>query len=323
MRASQCSIEDRIRDYASGIGLDACGFAVAGPVSDAAVAAYDRWIESGANGCMEWAARYREVRNDPRLLLEGAQSIVMVAMNYYPAVRRRPDVPQFALYAYGRDYHEVVRERLHRLAQFIKDECPGAECRCCVDTAPLRERYWAQQAGLGFVGRNNQLIVPGRGSHFFLGAVITTARLTPDAPCTLSCGDCMACENACPASALTGGIAADCRRCLSCLTIEHRGPLPQWVAVALGNRVYGCDECQRVCPHNSNATPCTAPEFQPSPEFLNLTAEQILGMDQQEFSRVFSHSAVKRAKLDGLQRNAESLAPSSLSPDPSPRGRGA
>ena len=273
---------------------------------------------------MDWAARYLDVRDNPQLLLEGARSVIMVAMNYYPARFQNPDAPQFAYYAYGRDYHEVMRDRLHQLSAYIKEIAgDGVATRCCVDTAPLRERYWAVQAGIGFTGRNNTLIIPGKGSFFFLGGIVTTLDLHPDEPCRLTCGDCKACERACPGGALKDGMPVDASRCLSCLTIEHRGPLPQWVVVALGNRVYGCDECQRVCPHNSNATPCTAPEFQPSPEFLNLTAEQILGMDQQEFSRVFSHSAVKRAKLDGLQRNAESLAPSSLSPDPSPRGRGA
>ncbi len=264
---------------------------------------YREWLESGGNGCMDYAARYLDVRDNPELLLEGARSVIVVAMNYYPARRQSDDAPQFAYYAYGRDYHEVMRDRLQRLAAYIRELDEGCATRCCVDTAPLRERYWATQAGVGFVGRNNTLIVPGKGSFFYLGAIVTTLELTPDEPCTLTCGDCGLCETACPAGALKGGKPVDASRCLSCLTIEYRGELPEWSREALGNRVYGCDECQRCCPHNRNARPTAVPELQPSEEFMSLTAERIMAMDQAEFSRIFSHSAVKRTKLAGLQRN--------------------
>lgn len=308
-------IETLIKARARELDLDACGIAQSGPVSEAAAARYRQWIASGGNGCMDYAARYLDVRDNPALLLDGARSIIVVAMNYYPARLQREDAPQFAYYAYGRDYHEVMRDRLQRLAAYIKQLVPDAETRCCVDTAPLRERYWAVQAGVGFVGRNNALIIPGKGSFFFLGAIVTTAELAPDSPCTLTCGDCGACERACPGGALKQGRPVDATRCLSCLTIEYRGELPQWTREALGNRVYGCDECQRVCPHNRNAVPTTVPELQPSEAFLNLSAADIAQMDQAAFSRLFSHSAVKRTKLAGLQRNLRHILPETFNPE--------
>lgn len=299
-----------IKQCARELGFDACGVARAHRVDDEAAARYARWLEQGRNGCMEWAARNRQLRDDPEGLLPGARSVVVVAMNYYPARLLPPDAPQFAYYAYGRDYHDVVKRRLWQLAAAIQQLAP-CQTRCCVDSAPLRERYWAQQAGLGFVGLNNTLILPGRGSYYFLGVVLTTLELEPDTPCTLSCGECRACVRACPAGALTGDGAVDARRCLSCLTIEHRGELPQWVGGVLGNRVFGCDDCQKCCPHNRHAQPTTIAELQPTDDFLALTRQRIAQMDQAEFSRLFSHSAVRRAKLAGLQRNLEAGSPPS------------
>lgn len=292
------SIKQRARE----LGFDACGIARAGRVDHEAAWRYAHWLAQGRNGCMQWAERHCDLRDDPGLLLPGARAVIVVAMNYYPARFQPREAPQFAYYAYGRDYHEVVKQRLRQLAALIEQMSP-CQTRVCVDSAPIRERYWAQQAGLGFIGLNNALILPGRGSYYFLGVILTTLSLVPDAPCTQSCGECQACIQACPTGALTGDGAVDARRCLSCLTIEHRGDLPQWVSGVLGNRVFGCDECQKCCPHNRQARPTSIAELQPTDDFLSLTRERIAQMDQAEFSRLFSHSAVKRAKLAGLQRN--------------------
>ena len=297
-----------VKERAHELGFEACGVARAHRVDDEAVLRYAHWLAQERHGCMEWATRHIDLRDNPQGLLPGAQSVIVVAMNYYPSRFQPQDAPQFAYYAYGRDYHEVVKRRLWLLAADIERMAP-CQTRCCVDSAPLRERYWAWQAGLGFIGLNNALILPGRGSYYFLGVILTTLQLEPDAPCNLSCGECRACLRACPAGALTGEGAVDARRCLSCLTIEHRGELPQWVEGVLGNRVFGCDECQKCCPHNRHARPTSVPEFQPSDEFLSLTHQRLAQMDQAEFSRLFSHSAVKRAKLAGLQRNLALCTP--------------
>lgn len=306
MDSSRYPCKDDVRRYAvEQCGFDACGFAAAGPVSDEAIEAYRRWIARGRNFSMPYLEKYADIRDNPARLLEGAHTIIVTALNYYPAEHQNPDAPQFAYYAYGRDYHEVVRERLQRLADFIG---PGAACRICVDTAPLRERYWAQQAGIGFVGRNNQLILPGKGSWFFLGEIVTTADYSPDNPCTDNCGDCRLCVKACPGHALPGDYGAvDASRCISCFTIEHRGALPANAARCLGRRVYGCDECQHACPYNRNATPTHVVEFTPSAEFLSLSADSLARMTEDDFRRVFRHSAVRRTKLTGLSRNFDAI----------------
>lgn len=300
------SLETAIKNRAAGLGFDACGITRACRVDDNAILSYDRWISDGRNDCMEYCARYTDVRNDPRLLLDGAQSIICVALNYMPQVKQKPDVPQFSYYAYGRDYHEVMKKRLFELAAFIKQRT-GHESRPCVDTAPIRERYWAQKAGIGFVGRNNTLIIPGKGSFFFLGELVTTFPLSPDEPCTLSCAGCGRCTAACPGGALLDEGPLDARRCLSCQLIERRDPLPEWVAGKIGNRIYGCDTCQLVCPHNAKAVATTMPEFAPSLEFMALDREKIEQMTPGDFRRLFGHSAVRRTRLDGLKRNLATM----------------
>lgn len=292
----------RVRAEALRLGFSACGFARAEAVGEEARRWYSEWLASGHNHCMDYAARYRDVRDDPRLLLDGAKSIIVVALNYFPAVRQDAEAPQVAYYAYGRDYHEVVRERLRALARFVK-EISGCESRPCVDTAPIREKYWAQRAGIGFVGRNNLLIIPGKGSFFFLGELVTTLEITPDEPCTLSCGECRRCEEACPGGALGGGAAVDASLCLSCQLIENRGDLPDWVEERIGNRLYGCDACQLCCPHNAHACATDVPDFAINKRLTHLSRGDVASMTAADFNTIFSHSAVRRIKLEQLQRN--------------------
>ena len=299
---SPCS--DTLREYCAELGISELGIAAVRPVESDAAAAYRGWIADGCNAGMDYLDRYHDVREDPALLLDGAKSLIVCAFNYYPAERRDASLPEFALYSYGRDYHEVARERLERLAATVRERFGGAT-RVCVDTAPLRERYWAREAGLGFIGRNNQLIIPGKGSCFFLGEILTTVEFAPDEPCRLSCGDCMACVHACPGGAIRNDGSVDARRCLSYLTIEHRGEFTG--EVNLGNHIYGCDVCQSVCPHNRNAVPTTIPEFTPSDEFLKLDCESISRLTPEKFNSLFRHSAIKRAKLAGLLRNLRHL----------------
>ena len=211
-----------IKHFALQLGFDACGIARVDRVDDEALERYHEWLASGKNGCMGWAHNHQEIRENPEMLLEGARSVIVVAMNYYPQVFQSKDAPQFAYYAYGRDYHEVMKQRLWKLGEAIERKT-GHKSRACVDSAPLRERYWAQRAGVGFTGWNNQLIIPSKGSYFFLGVLVTTLELDPDEPCLEQCLQCRACEKACPSGALHCGETVDARRCLSCLTIEHKG----------------------------------------------------------------------------------------------------
>lgn len=287
-------------DKAISLGFTKVGFAVAEPIDAEANERYLRWIAAHCHGEMSYLEKYSDVRRDPRLLLDGARTVIVCAMNYYPSQFQEADVPQIASYALGRDYHEVVKERLAQLARFVQENY-GGETRVCVDTAPIRERYWAVKAGVGFMGTNNQLILPGRGSFFFLGEVLTTVSFEPDEPCQESCMACGRCVKMCPAGAISPNGYVDASKCLSYLTIEYRGELPD--GLNLGNRVYGCDECQRVCPHNRAAKPTAITDFTPSVELLSLDAQSIVQMTPQQFSTIFRHSAIKRTRLAGLQRN--------------------
>lgn len=305
-----------IKELLAGAGVYHSAIAEVSPVDAAAVEAYRAWIASGMHGSMTYLEKYDDLRSDPRLLLEGARSVVSCAFSYFwggnggccgeHPYKEMDGKLVWAEYALGDDYHDVVRARLSAVAQTITERT-GAECRVCVDTAPLRERYWAVKSGLGFIGLNNQLIIPGAGSRFFLGEILTTLDLEPDRQSgPVSCEGCGKCVAACPGKALRadgdGRVRLDARRCLSYLTIELRGELPE--DVRLGRHIYGCDECQLVCPHNRMSPLSEIEEFRPRKEILELSAQRIAEMSQEEFSAIFRRSAIKRAKLAGLQRNA-------------------
>lgn len=294
-------------------GVFKSGIARVEAVDAATITGYDRWLSEGMNGEMAYLEKYHDIRSNPALLLPGARSVVSCAFNYWWGPVDSP--LRWASYALGDDYHDVVRGRLQSVADAITAET-GAECRVCVDTAPILERYWAVRSGVGFIGLNQQLIIPGAGTHFFLGEIITTLDLTPDAPCTLTCGECRRCLHACPGGALRENdkapgnpateITLDSRRCLSYLTIEYRGEFPD--GTRPGKHIYGCDVCQEVCPHNSKAPLSDIEEFRPRPTILRLDTDAILEMRQEDFSAIFRKSAIKRTKLTGLQRNAQAIA---------------
>lgn len=290
------------------LGFAGIGAAKCEPVEKSAVALYDRWIADGRNAGMEYASRYRDVRNDPRMLLDGARTIIMAAAGYYHTVpfdeRSQRVARSIAAYAHGDDYHDVVRSRLAMLAAYIRQRW-GGETRVCVDTAPLRERYWAHRAGLGFIGCNNHLIIPGKGSYFFLGAILSTVSFVADEPVGLDCGHCGRCIAACPGKALGGDGSIDCRQCLSYLTIEHRGDFD--ADIDLHGHLYGCDVCQQVCPHNRGVSQSPFGEFAFREGYAGLSPDTVSGMTQEQFSALFGRSAIKRAKLAGLQRNARAI----------------
>jgi len=278
-----------------------------GDVDNEACLRYDRWIADGYNAGMQYLERYPEQRRSPALLLPGAQSMVCCAVAYTSPLHLPSQRAKIAAYALGTDYHEVVRQELEKAAEAIRDLF-GGDTRVCVDTAPLRERYWAARAGLGFIGRNNHLIIPGLGSCFFLGEILTTAAL-PSFHSELSrhtCNGCGKCVRNCPTGALRPDGSVDSGRCISYLTIEHRGPFPE--GTHLHDHLYGCDECAAACPHNAQAPQLPVhPALLPRPGLLELSVEQAADMTQQQFSTLFSHSAIKRTKLSGLQRNARSI----------------
>lgn len=302
-----------VKQVAGEIGFAAAGIAPVAPAESEA-AYFDRWLAEKKQAGMHYMENYREIRLDPDGLLSGARSIISVALNYYPASRRDPSLPHIAYYAYGEDYHVVVKQMLRRLWQAITKQGEtgeaafSSEARFFTDSAPLLERYWAWRAGLGWIGKNTNLIIPGRGSFFFLGEIVTTLEADRyDIPQKERCGACRRCLDACPTGALEAPRHLDANRCLSYLTIEHKGEIPPLEAARLGNRLYGCDTCQQVCPWNRFATPTRVEAFQPNPSLLSLRKEDLRTLTREEYNRIFARSAVKRAKYEGLMRTVRYL----------------
>ncbi|HBL34006.1 MAG TPA: tRNA epoxyqueuosine(34) reductase QueG [Porphyromonadaceae bacterium] len=296
---------EEIKQQAFALGFDACGICRA--EDSGREAEYMRWLADECHADMGYLERNIDKRLDPRLLIEGAKSVICVALNYYPQRTLPDNVPQFAYYAYGQDYHDVLRDKLKRLFDFIKQRAPEAEGRYFSDSAPVLERYWAAQSGLGFVGKNSLLIIPRKGSYFFLGELILNLELEYDAPLTRSCGKCRRCMDACPTQAIEAPYRINAKRCISYQTIENKGEIDEELAPCLHNNVYGCDICQKVCPWNRFATPHHTPEFNPSDEFLSLDADKLLEMNVEDYQRIFKKSPVKRAKFEGLKRNIRTL----------------
>lgn len=290
-----------IIDAVTSAGACAVGITVAKIVDDDERNLFNDWLAKGNHADMQYMERNENVRFDPSELLPDAKTIICAAFAYGGnSVTKRS--PLFADYAVGDDYHLVLREHLKPVAEMLERLVPGSATRICTDTAPIREKWWAKRAGIGFTGLNGLLIVPGAGSRVFLSEILWTGVADSDTPCTLTCAACGACIRSCPGKALNGSGTVDARKCLSYLTIEHRGELPD--NVQLPGRLYGCDICQDVCPHNKNVNPYILPEFSARPELLALDTQRIETMQQEEFSSIFRHSAVKRVKLDGLRRNA-------------------
>lgn len=307
MKAIQQSLSAYIKAEALRLGFDACGIARAGEVEEPSRTALLHWLSQNKHAGMGYMANHADIRLDPGLLMENAQSIVCVALNYYPQTHLKEEQYRFAWYAYGKDYHDVVKEKLQSLLTGIRQQVPEANGRVFCDTAPLLERYWAQQAGLGWIGKNTQLIIPHAGSAFFLGEIVLDIELDYDRPLPNRCGNCTRCLNACPTNALEAPYQLDARRCLSYLTIEHKGEIPEEAAGKIGNCLYGCDRCQQVCPWNRFAHPTDIPELQPSEAFLSMTPGDWETLSVERYRELFKGSAVKRAKYEGLMRNIRAM----------------
>ena len=322
-----------IKVEAERLGFFACGIARAEPVDAETAAAVRGWISKGSQATMDYMANYTEKRLNPCLLVPGTKSIVSLAMNYAPAQTMPETEYQLAAYAYGQDYHDVMKAKLRQLAALIANkfegesdsevgendgdstaittpktnetsEEPAGEIRVFVDTAPVLERYWAQRAGLGWIGKNHQLIIPRAGSMFFLGEIFLPYEFDSyDSPIPSRCGNCRRCIEACPTCAITDEWGFDSEKCLSYQLIENRGELSEQAKQSMGTTIYGCDRCQTACPWNKFAIPNTTPEFQPKSELLAMTKADWHNLTIDEYRALFKGSAVKRVKFDGLKRN--------------------
>lgn len=293
-----------IKRRAAELGFSACGIVKAQAVTDTVRKEFEGWIAQGAHGEMGYMARNLEKRMNPTLLVEGCRSIVVVAQNYFPNTVS----PHISKYAQGKDYHRVVKDKLFLLLEYINTHAP-IKGRAFCDSAPVLERYWAVQAGIGTCGRNRQLIIPGIGTHFFLGELFIDAEAEYDTPLTENlCNNCNACIRNCPTGALSEN-SFDARRCLSYLTIEYRGELPPESSKLLGECFYGCDKCQNVCPHNKMAQPHNEPQFTPSNELLAMQNNDWESLTKEQFDNLFKDSAVQRCGYEQLMRNIKASKP--------------
>lgn len=304
---AKSQLRDAIRAQALALGFASCGFASA----DAAPESADRlreWIETGAHGEMDWMADRRDQRARPTALWPGAQSLIMLGMNYAPRedpmrLEAAPQVGRISVYAQGGDYHDVVKKALKALAHWIVDTA-GGDLKVFVDTAPVMEKPLSAAAGIGWQGKHSNLVSRDHGSWLFLGAIMTSLDLPADAPHPDRCGTCDACQRACPTNAFPAPYQVDARRCISYLTIEHKGPIAREFRKAIGNRIYGCDDCLAVCPWNRFARSAAANRaFAPRAELAAPELGDLIGLDDAGFRAIFAGSPIKRIGRDRMIRN--------------------
>lgn len=293
----------KIKDTAAGLGFDLCGIARVRPL-DEHRDRMQEWLDNAYHGGMKYMSGHFEKRLDPSLLVKGGRSLIVTGMNYYGPYKPRHNQPLFSRYALGKDYHAVLKKRLYLLLDFVKKEAAGTEGRVFVDSAPVLERAWAVEAGLGWAGKNSMLINRELGSFFFLGVLIINKELDYDKAAVPDyCGSCRRCIDACPTGAILENRTIDSNKCLSYLTIENKGPIPAEAAEKAGGRIFGCDICQEVCPWNNKVRETLTGEFKPLPEILDFSTGEWKNITEEEFYNIFSDSAVLRAGYEGFLRN--------------------
>ncbi len=298
---------EKIKSKALELGFSAVGVARAEFLEkDAPI--LDRWLNANKHGQMGYMANYFDKRLDPRLLVDGAKSVVSLLYNYYsPKKQTDATAPIISKYAYGEDYHFVIKDKLHELLNFIREEIGEVNGRAFTDSAPVLERAWAARSGIGWIGKNKNIINKQKGSFFFLSELIIDLELDYDTPTTNHCGTCTACIDACPTDAISQAGEVDGSKCISYFTIELRDAIPQEMKGKFENRMFGCDICQDVCPWNRFSAPHNEPHFEPSDELLNMTRHEWIELTEDVFQKIFKKSAVKRTKYNGLKRNIDFL----------------
>lgn len=289
-----------IRAEALRLGFSQLGISKAAFLEDEAPR-LERWLQQNFHGTMQYMENWFDKRLDPTLLVPGARSVLSLLLNYGQDELQDEECPKISRYAYGKDYHLVIKEKCRELIHFIRMKAGSVEGRAFVDSAPVLERAWAQRSGLGWIGKNANLIHPKKGSYFFLAELIIDLELDPDAPIGDYCGTCTRCIDACPTEAILPGKVVDGSRCISYFTIELKESIPAEFHSKLEGWVFGCDICQEVCPWNRFSKNTDVPEFRPLPEILSMTKSDWLEISQDVFTEVFSHSPLKRKGLSGIQ----------------------
>ncbi len=303
--SSKLSSED-IKAEAIGLGFFACGIAKAEEVDSKTKKQFISWLTAKGHADMEYMSNNLTLRLNPQLLMDNLKSIISVALNYTPEETLPKGELQISAYALGQDYHDVVKKKLYTLAERLHLK----KYRVLCDSAPIMERYWAVKAGLGWIGKNRQLIIPKAGSMFFLGELLIDTEVSYDKPIDAKCGSCRACIDACPTGALRlkeDFSTFNSSLCLSYLTIENRRSIPSEAIEKMGDMFYGCDHCQKSCPWNRFSKPTTEESLKPKEELFNMTREKWNSLTKEEYLKLFKGSAVKRAKYEGLMRNIKAI----------------
>lgn len=302
------SFTTEVRDHAIKLGFSACGFARVTELSEQREYIAE-WLSHGRNADMQYMGNHFDMRLNPELLVEDACSVVSVLLNYYPNQKQDKDAPVIAKYAWGLDYHKVLKDRLFQLLSFIKGKCPQVRGRAFVDSAPVLERAWAVKAGLGWIGKNTNLISPGKGSFFFIGELILNIGFEYDFPIRKDyCGKCTRCIDSCPTGALIGPRKLNAERCISYQTIENRKDISPSLKGKMNNQLFGCDLCQDVCPWNSKAIPGQIEELQPMPGIINRNRDEWSLLSKEEFDRQYKGSSLERAGYNGIKRNLDFIS---------------
>ncbi len=298
-----------IKKTATRLGFDYCGIARAQRLDDDA-ARLESWLHKGMHGSMQYMEKHFDMRVDPTRLVPGAKSVITLLKNYYPAQQQDSNAVKISKYAFGKDYHEVIREQLTELIESIKETVGEIHGRGFVDSAPVLERTWAQRSGLGWVGKNGNLITKQSGSFYFIATLITDLELKYDDPFAKDfCGTCTKCIDACPTEAILPDRVVDGSKCISYFTIELKEMLiPGEMKGKFDNWMFGCDTCQDVCPWNRFAKPTIEVQFSPLPEILNLSSKEWEEMTEENFRKIFKDSPLKRSKFQGIQRNLKFIA---------------
>jgi epoxyqueuosine reductase len=293
-----------VKSTASRLGFDFCGIAKAVRLDEDA-RRLEQWLSKGMHGSMSYMEKYFDMRVDPTLLVPGAKSVITLLKNYFPSENQQEKAPRIAKYAFGKDYHEVIRTQLNELLDILRTKLGDIQGRGFVDSAPVLERTWAQKSGLGWVGKNGNLINKQSGSFYFIATLITDLELVCDDPFAKDfCGSCTRCIDACPTEAILPGKVVDGSKCISYFTIELKDLLiPGELKGNFENWMFGCDTCQDVCPWNRFSKPTTEPQFNALPEILNLSTQEWENMSEVSFKAIFKDSPLRRSKFSGIQRN--------------------
>jgi epoxyqueuosine reductase len=299
---------DFVKSTALSLGFDYCGIAKAGKLEEEA-RYLEKWLQKGYNGTMGYMENYFDLRVDPTKLVPGAKSVITLLLNYFPAEKQNGASPQISKYAYGNDYHEVIKSKLKIFLQILKENIGEVTGRGFTDSAPVLERSWAEKSGLGWVGKNGNLITKQSGSFFFIATLITDLELQPDNPFIKDyCGTCTKCIDACPTDAILPDKVIDGSKCISYFTIELKDMLiPEKMKGSFENKLFGCDICQDVCPWNRFSKPTQEAGFTPLHEVLNFSKNDWEELTEESFKIIFRKSPLKRSKFEGIKRNLKFL----------------